>query len=214
MTQDFLIVDKAAIIDPTATIMAFSVIGKTYRRLLTNEDYHISKSTIIGSNVYIGYSCIIGKGSYLMDNCILDDHTTIECEVEIGQKSLLIYSSHICNEVKIGKGCVIGGLIGENTIIGDDCKIFGNIVHAQNNPGNGWDLDSSMEGPARIFDKVFIGFNSIIIGNVSIGPKAYVCAGCIISKSVPEGFIAEPGVNKIIHHSKSISKLKNSNIFK
>lgn len=41
----------------------------------------------------------------------------------------------------------------------------------------------------EVFDNVFIGANSIIIGNVKIGPNAIIGAGSIVNKNVPEGCI-------------------------
>lgn len=41
----------------------------------------------------------------------------------------------------------------------------------------------------EIFDNVFIGAYSIIIGNVKIGPNAIVGAGSVVTKDVPEGVI-------------------------
>ena len=41
----------------------------------------------------------------------------------------------------------------------------------------------------EVFDNTFIGGNSIIIGNVKIGPNAIVAAGSIIVKDVPAGKI-------------------------
>jgi len=45
----------------------------------------------------------------------------------VWKKHYLIYGAHVCNEVK--NSCVIGGLVGERTVIGNDCRIFGKIIH-------------------------------------------------------------------------------------
>lgn len=41
----------------------------------------------------------------------------------------------------------------------------------------------------EIFDNVFVGGHSIIIGNVKIGPNAIIGAGSVVTKDVPEGSI-------------------------
>lgn len=211
---DYLIIGKNCKISKSVIIMPYSVIGKKYRKLLTGSFDKNDYSTKIGKNVYIGYSCLIGNGSKIGNYSILDDKSTVESDVKIGENTLIIYGAHICNEVKIGNNCIIGELIGERTIIGNNCRIFGKIVHSQFEPMKGWDSEESEEESAEIYDKVFIGFNSVIVGSVKIGPRAYICAGSIITKNVPEGYIAKPGFNNIIHHSKIISKLKSSKIFK
>ena len=49
-------------------------------------------------------------------------------------------------------------------------------------------------------------------GKIEIGPHAYICAGAIITKSVPTGFIAF-GKNEMVHHSQWKGKLGKSPIF-
>lgn len=199
-------------ISNSATIHAGSVIGKRFRRFLTGE-FEDELKTIIDDNVFVGYNCIVGNGSEVGRESILDDKSVLESRVKIGLKNLIIYSSQICNDVVIGNNCVIGGFIGERTKIGNDCRIFGSVVHSQQHPLNDWDDDDSMEDAPEIFDKVFIGFKAIISAPVKIGPKAYVCAGSIVTHDVPEGFIAY-GINKQKHFSEWNGVLKNSNLFK
>lgn len=50
----------------------------------------------------------------------------------------------------------------------------------------------------EIFDNVFIGGHSIIIGDVSIGPNAIVAAGSVVTKDVPEGTIVGGNPAKFI----------------
>ena len=50
----------------------------------------------------------------------------------------------------------------------------------------------------EIFDNVFIGGKSIIVGNISIGPNSIVAAGSVVTKNVPEGKIVAGNPAKII----------------
>ncbi len=199
-------------ISNSAMIMLGSIIGKKYRRYLNGEFEEDSK-TVVEENVFIGYQCLVGNGSVIGKNSVLDDKSVIESHVEIGEGNLVIYGAQICSEVKIGNECVIGGFIGERTIIGNNCRIFGSIVHSQYEPLNEWDAEDSIEDAPVIHDEVFIGFNSIISASVTIGPRAYVCAGSIVTLNVPERHIAS-GTNKIIHYSEWEGTLKDSNFFK
>jgi len=189
-----------------------AVIGKPYRKLLDGT-FEKTEKTIISDGAYIGYYAIIGTGSNILKGSIIDDNCIIESRVFIDEKSLIIYNSQICNDVRIGKKCVIGGFIGERTLIGNNCRIFGKIVHSQHDPSLPWDDDESTEESAIIKDYVFIGFNSLIIGGITIGEKAYVCAGSIISKDVPDKHVAF-GINQIKLFSKWKGGLKNSSFFK
>lgn len=209
--KDYLTIG-ACEISHSAIIHHGSIIGKKYRRYL-NGSFEGDSKTIILDNVYIGYSCLIGNGSKIGKNSILDDKSVLESSVVIGENNLVIYGAQICCDVTIKNNCVIGGFIGERTTIGNHCRIFGSIIHSQHQPLDNWDSDDSMEESPVIHDKVFIGFKSIISAPVKIGPRAYICAGSIVTKDVPEQHIAH-GVNQIIHYSKWNGPLKNSNLFK
>lgn len=206
----YIVVGKCEI-HPSAQINNGAIIGKLYRRLL-DDSHEKPMLTKISKNTYIGYYTIIGNGSNIGKNTIIDDCCHIESHVSIGKNNLFIYSAQICNDVIIGQNCVIGGLIGERTKIGNNCRIFGKIVHSQFDPSEAWDNEESMESSPVILDSVFIGFGAIVVGNVKIGPRAYICAGSVISKNVPPGFVAN-GFNRLIHHSKCINNLKTSKFF-
>lgn len=53
-------------------------------------------------------------------------------------------------------------------------------------------------GCIEIFDNVFIGGNSIIIGDVSIGPNAIIAAGSVVTKDVKPGTIVGGNPAKVI----------------
>lgn len=212
MTQNNVLKIGNCVISNSAIINSGSVIGKKFRRFLSGE-FEDELETIISDNVFIGYDCIVGNGCKVGNDSIIDDKSVLESRVMIGVKNLIIYSSQVCCDVVIGNNCVIGGFIGERTKIGNDCRIFGSIVHSHHEPLNDWDEDDSEEDSPVIFDKVFIGFKAIISAPVKIGPKAYVCAGSIITRDVPQGYIAY-GTNKLKHFTEWSGALKNSNLFK
>jgi acetyltransferase-like isoleucine patch superfamily enzyme len=200
------------IIHSKTQICSGAVIGKPYRKFLdgTQEKSLITK---ISKDVYIGYYAIIGTGSRIAMGTIVDDHCIIESRVRVGQKSLITYRAQICNDVKIGDKCIIGGFIGERTIIGNNCRIFGNIVHLHHNPSLGWDDDEATEGAPVIKNHACIGFGAIVTGNITIGRKSYICAGAIVTRNVPDLHVVS-GKNKIVHYSKWKGRLRKSPFFK
>jgi acetyltransferase-like isoleucine patch superfamily enzyme len=200
-----MIAEGATLIGPhrihrSSQIMKGAVIGKPFRRLQTGK-YDVTSETAIGRNVNVGYYSIVGAGTTIGANTILDDFSVVECEVKIGERNLLIYRAQVCNAARIGNGCVIGGLVGERTVVGSHCRIFGKIVHSQSNPLSPWDAEASEEEAPKFMDFAFVGFGAIIAGSVTVGFKAYVLAGAVVTKDVPDYHIAY-GVNETVHFSK------------
>ena len=53
-------------------------------------------------------------------------------------------------------------------------------------------------GPIRILDDVFIGYGTIVLPGVSIGPRAVVGAGSIVSRNIPENSVAVGSPAKMV----------------
>lgn len=99
---------------------------------------------------------------------------------------LLIYYLSNCAisyKAKIGKGTVlgyggIGCVIHAQTVIGENCKISQNVTMA------------AKDGKApKIGNNVFIGANSVIIGDVELGDNCFVGALSLVNKSFPANSI-------------------------
>lgn len=69
-----------------------------------------------------------------------------------------------------------------------------NFVFQNIKPGK-WDIHQTC---IEIFDNCFIGGNSTIIGNVSIGPNAIVAGGSVVTKDVAPGTIVGGNPAKVI----------------
>lgn len=125
---------------------------------------------------------------------------------EIGEDSRIWHFSHICAGAKIGKGCSLG----QNTFVSNIVKI-GNSVKIQNNVSiydNVTIEDGVFCGPSMVFTNVYnprslvsrkeeyldtlikegatLGANSTIVCGVVIGMHAFVGAGAVVNKNVPD----------------------------
>ena len=212
LMKDGFLRDRKCLIDRSAHICPGAVLGKRFRPLLDGETEEFGQSTDIGPNVYVGYHVVVGCGSKLDGGVVVDDYSSIESDVVVGEQSLVIYRAHICNEARIGRNCVIGGFVAERVTVGDGARLFGKVVHTQHNPTLGWDSEEALEKSATIQSGAFLGFDSIIIGDVTIGERAYVCAGAILTKDVPARHIAF-GNNRIVAPNKWKGQLKHSPLF-
>ncbi|PIQ89609.1 MAG: N-acetyltransferase [Candidatus Omnitrophica bacterium CG11_big_fil_rev_8_21_14_0_20_42_13] len=150
----------------------------------------------------------------------------IDKDVRIGRGTKIWHFSHIISGSKIGKNCRIG----QNVVIGPDVTV-GNDVKIQNNVSlyKGVTLkDNVFCGPSCVFTNVFnprseiprmdeirktqvkegatIGANATIVCGNTIGKYAFIAAGSVITKDVPDyalfmgvparlcGYVCECGV--------------------
>lgn len=130
----------------------------------------------------------------------------IDDGVEIGEESSIWHVSHILKGSSIGKGCKIG----QNVVVGPNVTV-GNGVKIQNNVSvyEGVILEDHVFcGPSMVFTNVFnprseiprmgelrptlvkkgatLGANSTIVCGVTIGRYAFVGAGAVVTKDIPD----------------------------
>lgn len=148
------------------------------------------KSCIIGDNVSIGAFCVITMGSKIEKNVILEHYCRVDSEAHIGSGTQLLYGARIHYKAKVGKNCVIGGNCPDRTIVGNNVRHFGRLVHLQKDTTSNW--DETEEPSPVICDEVLIGANAIIIGGIKIGKGSIIAAGEIVKDDIPP--------NSIFHH--------------
>lgn len=147
--------------------------------------------------VYVGAFCIVGEGAELARGVILDAYCVVGRGATIGADTLLTYRAEVCGHASIGQRCVIGGLISEDCMIGDDCRVLGDIVHVHTNASMSWDHHDPPEPSATIRDRTFVGVNATVVGGITLGPNAYVCAGAVVTRDVPPRHVVS-GVNSMV----------------
>ena len=129
----------------------------------------------------------------------------IDSGAKIGDQTKVWHFSHICGGAKVGKHCSLG----QNVFIGNDVEV-GNNVKIQNNVSV-YDAvtieDDVFCGPSMVFTNVYnprsavtrkdeyrktlikrgatLGANSTIICGNIVGEYAFVGAGALINKDVP-----------------------------
>jgi acetyltransferase-like isoleucine patch superfamily enzyme len=189
--MNYKIYDNCSIGQDVA-ICDYAVIGKpsrarhiSFRGLKrTGELLH----TIIGSKVYIGCHVVVEEGVFIGQSVVIDDGAIIESNVSIGANSFVVHAAKVCEGVIIGEDCVVGGLVGDNVLMGSRIRSFGKLIHKHSDPTLPW--DGTFEEAPQIMDDAFIGFNATIVGGVKIGKGSYVAAGAIVTTNVPDGHVA------------------------
>lgn len=100
--------------------------------------------------------------------------------------------------VKIGNDCVITSGV---TFLTSDGAI--RILRKKN------DFDGTVYAPIIIKDNCFIGINSIILPNITIGPNSVIGAGSVVTKDVPPNSIYAGNPAKFVSsYSKYLEKSK------
>jgi len=133
-------------------------------------------------------------------SAIVDDGATI------GKSSCVWHFSHVCAGAKIGEKCSLG----QNVFVGNDV-VIGNNVKIQNNVSV-YDAvtieDDVFCGPSMVFTNVYnprstftrkdeyrktlikrgatMGANSTIVCGITVGEYAFIGAGAVINKDVPD----------------------------
>jgi len=130
----------------------------------------------------------------------------IDLNVKIGSGTKIWHFSHLLKNTVIGKGCNIGQNVvaGPDVIIKDGCRIQNNVSVYK-----GVTLEEDVFcGPSMVFTNVFnprshisrmdeirstlikkgasLGANSTIVCGVTIGRYAFVGAGAVVTKDVPD----------------------------
>jgi UDP-2-acetamido-3-amino-2,3-dideoxy-glucuronate N-acetyltransferase len=130
----------------------------------------------------------------------------IDDGAEVGEGTKIWHFSHILSGSKIGTGCNIGQnvVVGPDVTIGSGCKIQNNVSVYK-----GVELEDHVFcGPSIVFTNVYnprceisrkneftktlvkkgatIGANATIVGGITIGRYAFIGAGAVVNRDVPD----------------------------
>ncbi len=166
----------------------------------------------IQETVHVGPFCVIGMNVYLDDKVIVDAYCKIDPNVHVGSNTLIIYRASLGSGAVIGRDCVVGGTVSEGTVIGDRCRTFGKLIHTHANSTMPWDHRPVPEPSPTVLNDSFVAHGALVMGGVTISPRAYICAGAIVTRDVPTKHIAF-GCNQIIPHNKWAGQLRGNPLF-
>ncbi len=144
-----------------------------------------------------------GAGS---DACFVHPSSVIERDVEIGRGTRIWHFSHVLSGSRIGERCTLGQnvAVGPDVVVGDGCRIQNNVSVFK-----GITLEKDVFcGPSMVFTNVYnpraeirkmaqllptlvqrgatIGANATIICGITIGRYAFIGAGAVVTKDVPD----------------------------
>ncbi len=136
----------------------------------------------------------------------IHESSYVDDAVHIGEQTVIWHFCHILGSVSIGNRCSIGQnvMIGPNVTIGNDCKIQNNVSIYQGvmledgvfcgpscvftnvqNPRAFISRKSEFK-PTRIRQGATIGANATVVCGHIIGQYAFVGAGAVVTKAIPD----------------------------
>ena len=141
------------------------------------------------------------------------------CSLTVDEKTMVV-GSILCDRenatISIGKRCFINGtlVVAESINIGDDVMVSWGVTvvdHDSHSPSFSkraqdvidWrigkkDWSQVKIAPVKICDKVWVGFNSIILKGITVGEGAVVGAGSVVTKDVPAWTIVAGNPARVI----------------
>ena len=203
--------------------------GLRVLRILEKAEKSLQNPTVIASEA---------KQSQQNKKYFVHESSYIDEDVHVGDGTQVWHFSHIIRGSRIGKNCKIGQnvVIGPNVTIGNGCKIQNNISIYE-----GVTLEDEVFcGPSCVFTNVInprsgiprmkelkltsvgqgssIGANATVVCGHNIGRYAFIGAGAVITKDVPDyalvygtpasikGWMCECGIKLEFKKSKAVCK--------
>ncbi|MDG6095966.1 N-acetyltransferase [Alteromonas sp. ZYF713] len=141
-----------------------------------------------------------------MADITIHESAIVDAGAQIGEGSRVWHFVHVCSGARIGQGCSLGQnvFVGNRVVIGDNCKIQNNVSVYDNVTLE----DDVFCGPSMVFTNVYnprsaitrkdeyrdtlvktgatLGANCTIVCGVTIGRYAFVGAGAVIQRDVPD----------------------------
>jgi UDP-3-O-[3-hydroxymyristoyl] glucosamine N-acyltransferase len=175
-------------------------------------------------NVQIGRGTIIEHNVTILERSIVGNNVIIRCGSVIGSEGLafnrldgerwtkLVHAGglRIHDDVEIMSNCVVdrnafGGFteIGENTKVAHLVRIGHNVTIGKRCRISGCTL---IAGSSTIGDDVILGPNCTVSSEISIGDRARISLGSVVTRDVPED--ARVSGNFAIDHDKFIAFIK------
>lgn len=190
-------VDPSTVFDGEAAIGHYSIVG---------HGASIDEPTRIGNGVRIGAFCHIEGDVHLGDGVEVDHYCRISWGARIGEKSRILYRAQVYDAVTIGKNCIISGETVDRAVIGDNVTFQGEMAHAHADATSDW--DETEEPSPTILSGSVVAVGAIVIGGITVGPRAYIAAGERVTCDVPREMVHIDGKLKPLSSFRGLIKVR------
>lgn len=195
--------DDTAWIHPTTVFEGAASVGFCSR---VGHGATSGKPVRIGDGVRIGAFCLIEAAARLKAGVEVDHYCRVACGVLVGPNTRILYRAQVFDEVTIGENCIIAGELVDRTLVGDNVTFQGNTAHSHTDATRDWD---ETEEPSPVIESgSVVGVDAVLIGGITIGPRAYVAAGERVTCDVPEEMVLQGGKLKPLSYFRGMIKVR------
>jgi len=172
-----------------------------------NEDLYKAYESITKEKTYIGKNSIIRSNTIIYSGNEIDDffdcghNVIIREDCKIAKRCYIFTHTQIKREAIIEQGCRIAGLVGDRTKIGAYSSMMGQTVHKYNDGVGG-----KIEKAPIIGIGVVVGFQSVIVGRVSISDFSIVAANSVVLDDV-DTFVVVAGIPAKYKRNRNINEI-------
>lgn len=139
-------------------------------------NYFAHETAVIDSNCEIGEGTKIWHFSHIMSNCSIGE------QCSIGQNVVISPEVKIGNRVKIQNNVsVYTGVICEEDVFLGPSAVFTNVI----NPRSAVSRKNEYK-PTLVKKGATIGANATIVCGITIGSYAFIGAGAVVTKNIPD----------------------------
>ena len=142
-----------------------------------------------------------------MPEATIHESSYVDADVEIGKGTKVWHFSHIMKGTRIGERCTIGQnvLVGPNAVVGNNVKIQNNVSVYEgvvleddvfcgpscvftnvDRPRSGFPTSASGYLKTVIRTGASIGANATIVCGHTVGAHAFIGAGAVVTKDIPD----------------------------
>ena len=196
-------IDKMARVGPTTRFDGDASVGFCS---YVGYDADGGEPVCVGDGVRIGAFCLVEGGVQLAAGVQVDHYCRISYGTRIGAGTRVLYRAQIFDEVSVGENCVIAGELVDRTVVEDWVRFQGETAHAHADTTGDW--DGTVEPSPTIRRGSVVGVGAILVGEITIGPYAYVAAGERVTCDVPEGMLLRDGKLRPIADFRGLIKLR------
>ena len=143
---------------------------------MENQDYFVHQSSYVDSPCSIGKGTKIWHFSHIMKNCRIGEGCNIGQNVVVSPDVEIGNNVKIQNNVSVYTGCIL-----EDDVFCGPSMVFTNVINPRSHVSRKDEYKTT-----RVRRGASIGANSTVVCGTTIGRYAFIGAGSVVTKDIPD----------------------------